>query len=80
MATKLTPINQEIILDLTAKTGNIENSIKGILQKLQSNGLSDSFTKSYVNSLQKILDKSQELRKVISTTAETNCPRRHYVG
>lgn len=69
---KSTPINQEFILDIKAKSTNIESSIKSMLDKLQNSNLSNAFTKPYINSLQRILDKNLELKKVILSTDEVN--------
>ena len=72
MANKMTPISQDVVVNLKARTSEIEDSIKSLMQKLQGTNLSDSFTKSYSSSLQKVLDKSQELKKTISDTNSVN--------
>lgn len=68
MALKPTPISQDIILNLTAKADKIEANVKDTIKKLQSSTLSDAYIKPYLNSLQKVLEKNQEIRKVISET------------
>lgn len=72
MATKLTPISQDVIINLTAKTAQVESSVKDLMQKLQATDLSDSFSKGLTNSLQKVLDKSQELKKTIGDTSSAD--------
>ena len=72
MANKMTPISQDVVVNLKARTSEIENSVKSLMQKLQGTNLSDSFTKGYSSSLQKVLDKSQELKKTISDTNSVN--------
>lgn len=58
------PITQQVIFDLTAKSTNIESSLKNIISSLQSGKFSESFSKGFVNSIQKVIDRSQELRKL----------------
>ena len=72
MALKTTPITKDVILNLTAKTSEIEKSIERVLQNIKGAGLSDTFSKKLTPSLQKLLDKSQELRKEIETTDRAN--------
>ena len=72
MSNKSTPISQDVVVNLKARTSEIENSVKSLMQKLQGTNLSDSFTKGYSSSLQKVLDKSQELKKTISDTNSVN--------
>jgi TP901 family phage tail tape measure protein len=66
------PIIQQVIFDLTAKSTKIESSLKNIISNLQSGKFSESFSKGFVNSIQKVIDRSQELRKTLSSTDDIN--------